>query len=201
MHINLKRFGIAAGLVAALPIMISALAVSGHGPWSRFTIGSLAMVLMLLAIIALFCAPIIAAAFRDVEGAKKTAAISLGVILGGMLGLSVSERLRMYALELAGERASPLVSAIKSYERHHGQPPENLSLLVPDFIDALPDKTPPLTIIVGDEARSRFGGNSWALSASQLWWDSFIYVPGQNYVESTQGRPLKLLGDWAYLYD
>lgn len=192
--------------MAAPFIFINALTVTGHGPWRSLGIETLVLgLLILLAMIALPLALIGAVFLDDRPGPRKVAAISSGIVLGGVFGNWAGGELRMYAFDLAAQRAAPLVTAIEAYERQHGVPPEQLSGLVPEFLDALPDKLPPLKITVGSAARNRFHGNRWVLTAdvpvALLNWDLFVYLPDQNYSDWGQGSTLELLGAWAYAHE
>lgn len=147
----------------------------------------------------------VAVVSRGSTRARKTAAISAGIVLGGWFGNWAGGELRMYAFELAAERAVPLVSAIEAYQRRHGVAPEQLFMLVPELLEALPEKLPPLKITVGSAARNQYHGNPWALTANVpralLNWDLFIYLPDQNYADWAPGSTLELLGAWAYAHE
>lgn len=203
LHRNLKNFGIAAGLMFAPPVIINALALFGHGPWRTQGIEILGLAI-LLGVISLPLALLSAVVLRRSASARNAVAISAGIVFGGVFGNWAGGELRMHAFDLAAERAVPLVSAIHAYERRHGVPPEQLSVLVPEFIEALPDKLPPLKITVGSDARNRYHGNPWALTAdvprALLNWDLFVYLPNQNYAD-VGAASLDLLGAWAYAHE
>lgn len=203
MHRNLKHFVITTGLIAGPLVFINALTVTGHGPWRTQGIEIMGL-LILLGMITLPLALISAVVLRGSTGARNAAAISAGIVLGGVFGNWAGGELRMYAFELAAERAVPLVSAIEAYERRHGVPPEQLSMLVPEFLEALPERLPPLKITVGSAASNQYHGNPWALTAdvprALLNWDIFIYLPNQNYAD-VGAASLDLLGAWAYAHE
>lgn len=109
--------------------------------------------------------------------------------------------MRMKAYELAGERAAVLISAIEHYIETTGAPPERLEQLMPDFVEAIPARLPPLEMVTGEAALKGFYGNQWALlfkAGSGLNWDRLVYLPRQNY-EQVESKTL--LGRWAYLHE
>ena len=109
--------------------------------------------------------------------------------------------MRMEGYERAGERAAVLVTAIEHYIKATGEPPERLEQLVPDFVEAIPSRLPPLEIVMGEAALKGFYGNQWALlfkAGSGLNWDQLVYLPKQNY---DQVESKTLLGRWAYLHE
>lgn len=111
----------------------------------------------------------------------------------------------MYGFELAAARAGPMIKAIEEYTRYNGQPPEVLSALVPNYIDRLPPKLPPLEIVTDPKKLREYGDNPWALTAlvsrGLLNWDRFIYFPDQAYPETGFGGGLERVEDWAYVHE
>lgn len=204
MNGNVKNFFVAAALVGLPPLVINGLTVTGFGPWRTPGIELLALPIFIG--MAIFPFSIIALIFsRYRSSAREVAAVCTGIVLGGLLGNLTGSELRMHAFELAAGRAAPLVAAIEAYEQQHGAPPERLSLLVPSFLQSLPDRLPQIEIAVGDTARERYLGNSWALAAAVprgfLNWDEFIYLPNQNYPSSGLGGTIEHLGAWGYVHE
>lgn len=111
----------------------------------------------------------------------------------------------MYEFELAAERAKPLVAAVEKYVEVNGQPPQELTELVPDYLSHMPQKLPPLEIVADEAALAEYGDNSWALNAlvsrAMMNWDRFIYVPDGKYPASGFGGTLERVGDWAYVHE
>jgi hypothetical protein len=204
MNENVKNFFVAAALVGSPPLVINGLTATGFGPWRTPGIELLALPIFIG--MTIFPFSIIALIYsRYRSSAKEVAAVCTGMVLGGLVGNMAGGELRMYAFELAAARAAPLVDAIEAYERQHGAPPEQLSLLVPTFLQSLPDGLPQIEIAIGDTARKRYLGNSWALAAAVprgfLNWDEFIYLPNQNYPSSDLGGTIERLGSWGYVHE
>jgi hypothetical protein len=184
-------------------LIINGLAMTGHGPWRTLGIELLGLP-VLLGVITLPLAVIAALVFRRSTTVKNVAAISAGIVLGGLAGNWAGSELRMMAFQMAADRAAPVISAIEAFEGRYGTPPKHLSLLVPEFLASIPESLPPLTITVGDEAINRFRGNRWAVTAlasrALLNWDMFVYLPNQNYGD-LGAASMTRLGDWAYLHE
>ena len=70
---------------------------------------------------------------------------------------------------------------------------------------ALPARLPELQVVVGDEARTVYGGNDWALRApvpsGLINWDEFLYFPNGAYLERGFGGWLERVGAWAYVHE
>jgi len=107
---------------------------------------------------------------------------------------------RMFAFELAGERAAPLVAAIERHIAETGFAPSSLTSLVPRWLPELPERVPPLEIAVPG-----YEDNPWMLRASVpsgfINFDQFVYLPNQNYPEQGWGGSLQRLGRWVYLHE
>lgn len=203
MRRSYKYFGVSTALMASPLIIINGLAITGHGPWRTLGIELLSLP-FLLGVITLPFLVIAALVFRRSADLRAVATIAAGIVLGGFVGGWAGGELRMIAFQMAADRAVPVISAIEAFEGKYGAPPEHLSLLVPEFLGAIPEKLPPLTLTIGDEAKSRFQDNRWALSAlvsrGMLNWDSFVYLPDQNYADLGASGTTRL-GDWAYLHE
>ena len=133
------------------------------------------------------------------------------MVIGGALVLLfvptmvVAGKLRMLGFELAAQRATPLVAAIKAYEKDNGAPPATLQELLPRYLPQLPKRIPPLELITGEAARSEYQGNAWVLvaqvSTGLINWDLFMYFPNQQYPELGYGGAIERVADWAYVHE
>jgi hypothetical protein len=63
----------------------------------------------------------------------------IGAVIGLIAGVICASYLRWHAYETAAQQSAGLVAAIERYEETNGQPPKQLSDLVPSFIAAVPD--------------------------------------------------------------
>lgn len=189
----------AALLTAAPSLIMGALPLLGYAPWGRTSLEVVVFFVVVYSAIHVLVALLVMLVSRKWE--EYFPAIMLGVLLGGLAGLQAGTAMRMKAYELAGDRAAVLVTAIEHYIEATGEPPQRLEQLVPDFVEAIPGRLPPLEIVTGEAALKGFYGNQWALlfkAGSGLNWDQLVYLPKQNYdrVESKT-----LLGSWAYLHE
>lgn len=152
-------------------------------------------------VLALGCLP-----FRRLRrGAGPVAAVALSLFVLFVPVAKVSAALRRHGFQLAAQRAEPLVAAIERYRRERGEPPRELSALVPDFLPAMPAQLPPLQIVTGDEAQRVYGGNEWALSSEVsigiLNWDMWLYFPNGAYPRHGFGGWLERIDGWAYVHE
>lgn len=106
-------------------------------------------------------------------------------------------------------RAVPLIAAIRRYENENGKPPEELSALVPKYLD-----TPPYP---GDlakdgwryEAGRRPDDGGWTLwvrshkhrTGLYGFSDAFVYHPSGKYEMYDYGGVLERISDWAYYHE
>ncbi len=131
--------------------------------------------------------------------------IAIGIIGGVSLGGWIGGELRMYGFELAAERAQPVVAAVEKYVEVNGQPPKELTELVPDYLSHMPQKLPPLEIVTDEGKLAEYGDNSWALTAlvsrAMMNWDRFIYVPDGKYPGNGFGGTLERVGGWVYVHE
>ena len=111
--------------------------------------------------------------------------------------------LRMHGFALAAERAEPLIAAIERYIADFGAPPSSLTVLVPRHLAALPEGLPPLRI--ESDPNATHSGKKWMLSApcssGPLNWDSFVYLPEQDYPAHFYGGSVQRMGKWAYVHE
>ncbi|MBU1284983.1 MAG: hypothetical protein KJ989_09755 [Gammaproteobacteria bacterium] len=189
----------AALLTAAPSLIMGALPLLGYAPWGRTSLEVVVFFVVVYSAIHVLVALLVMLVSR--KWREYFPVIMLGVLLGGLAGLQAGTAMRMKAYELAGDRAAVLVSAIEHYIETTGAPPERLEQLVPDFVEAIPGRLPPLEIVTGEAALKGFYGNQWALlfkAGSGLNWDQLVYLPKQNY---DQVESKTLLGRWAYLHE
>lgn len=141
--------------------------------------------------------------------------IGLTMVLGSIILVIVTfyavrfgSEIRMKAFENLARRSRPLVSAIKQFESNYGRPPERLEQLVPEFMEQIPGTGigayPNYEYKVITDKRY-YEGNSWVLVVSTpsgvLNWDTFMYLPNQNYPQSGYGGVLERIDDWAYVHE
>jgi hypothetical protein len=119
------------------------------------------------------------------------------------------EEQRMAGLKQAAERGAPLIEAIRRYEAQHGQPPQRLNQLVPQYIGEIPPTgvrmAPQFELISDPEIlNSLYSKNPWVLSVNcAVGWsfDAMYYYPRQNYPDRIYEGPTERIGDWIYVYD
>lgn len=113
--------------------------------------------------------------------------------------------IRMHGFSLAAERAEPLVAAIEKYHREHGVPPDKFIDLVPRYLAAMPDRLPPLELVIGSEAKRVYHGNDWVLRASVpsggINFDQFMFFPNGAYPDRDYGGLIERIGRWAYVHE
>ena len=151
-------------VIAAAPFLwTSILTVNGTGGWSTAGIELLIFPILLVFIIWLLLSIIRMIQFLarkgQAENEGRSSPITLGIVIGGVLGILVGGELRMYGFELAAERAAPLIEAIESYAHDNSKPPATLDALVPNYLTELPAKLPPLEIVTDSQQLSEYGDN------------------------------------------
>jgi len=93
--------------------------------------------------------------------------------------------------------AAPLVDAIRSYEKAHTNPPQNLEVLVPSYLKSLP--RPPGDLCVGDYLYAA-EGTQWRLAvcirgkANRV----LTYSSRLDYPSGKRSAPVERVGTWAY---
>ena len=127
-------------------------------------------------------------------------------IVGLFAGGSISKHIQMNALAQLAEHSKPLIAAIKNYDRKLGHPPNSLDELVPEFIPKVP--TTGIGVSPNYEFESltnssTYGKNPWVLYINHptghlMSFDSFIYLPLQDYSVLSYGHVVWRIGDWAY---
>ncbi len=125
-----------------------------------------------------------------------------------VFGLILSQPIKRKALEHVMARAEPLIAAIRLYQDANGWPPEHLSALVPGQLTAIP------TPGIGVTTEFRYhrpspddgsDGNQWWLTVrppvASVGFNTFIYLPNQNYPKRGWGGVLERIGTWAYVHE
>lgn len=133
---------------------------------------------------------------------------SLVLMVAIFLGLRLGHHVRMAAFHALSERSAPLVKAIHTFAATHGQPPTDLSKLVPEFLPAIPTTGmaayPHYDYHVGEKA-DKINGNPWFLvvftPSGGINFDQFMYLPLQNYPEHEYREGLQRIADWAYVHE
>ena len=113
----------------------------------------------------------------------------------------------MNAFHSLAERSKPMVNAIRAYEQKHGNPPDSLDALVPEFIPFVPTTGigayPKYDYSVVTNAD--YGGNPWIITiftpSGGINFDQFMYWPLTNYPAKGYGGWIERVGDWAYVHE
>lgn len=197
-------------VITATPFLWpSFLMVRGTGGWS--TAGIELLVFPVLIALFIWSLGLIVRLVRFLAKRQRTdkegwsSQITMGIIIGGVLGIWLGGELRMYGFELAAKRAEPMIEAIEKYTHDNGQPPERLSALVPNYLTELPTKLPPVEIVTDPKKLLEYGNNPWALTAlvsrGLMNWDRFVYFPDQAYPERGFGGSIERVRNWAYVHE
>jgi hypothetical protein len=192
---------------SALPVLIlrQYQAVTPVGHWSLLYFELPYLIGLLAAACSLLVLPffVLRRATRFSALAWLLAAIVyLPLAMGGLL---IGNQIRFRAFDRLALRSAPLVSAIHSYETDQGQPPPDLSALVPKYLQQVPRTGmmayPDYHYYVGSAAQ-RHDGNPWVLvvftPCGAINFDQFMYFPLQNYPKRGYGGSLARIRDWAY---
>ncbi|MEK7309919.1 MAG: hypothetical protein AAB038_03795 [Planctomycetota bacterium] len=136
--------------------------------------------------------------------------IGVIVITTGLPSICIGLSIRMNEFQKLAQRSTPLINAIKNYERKYGVPPQSIEVLIPEFLDKFPKTGMPTypnyvyKILSSDEA-SHYAGNPWIISVATTLtmtdFDCFIYLPKQNYPREGYGGSLEKISDWAYVHE
>jgi len=135
------------------------------------------------------------------------------LVLAGFSGVAlpltpVILEVRPRAFRQLANHSTPLVEAIRAYERDRGAPPTDLRQLVPGYLGAVPGTgmaaCPDYVYTRGEVAR-KISGCEWMLevpcSSGILNWDVFVYFPSGEYPDRGWGGWLEPIGDWAYVHE
>ncbi|MHB0851156.1 hypothetical protein [Stutzerimonas nitrititolerans] len=130
-----------AAIIAAIPCLImGAFPLLGYAPWKRSSVDVFVLVAIIYSLLHVVAALVIMMLARKSKDFLPS--ITLGILVGGTIGLPLSSAMRMEGYERAGERALPLINAIERFIGETGAPPQRLEQLVPTFIPSLPDGVP-----------------------------------------------------------
>ena len=201
---------IVAGLIycsvlGALDVLGAYLAVAPQGgEWLSWCLFVASMISMLLFLVAVPVALVFSLSTKWRRTALSVLICCVLFVITGRAGGSVAHRIRMNALRAAAERSAPLIEAIKAYTADHLQPPDELGVLVPRYIEQIPETgmaaSPRYGYLVARPGRS--GDSPWRLyvpvPGAMRGFDEFFYLPDQDYGRLGTHTPL---GDWAYIYD
>lgn len=195
-------------LPLALFPLLQYLAVARYGSVSFLWCELIMLLPFLAALLALVVAPFLFLIRRVRPFAIRLLVAAVVLVVSVFVGLRLGGSVRMAAFHGLAKRSAPLVQAIRSYEIRHGAPPPALADLVPEFLPSIPSTGmaayPSYTYFVGERA-TRFNGNPWALfiftPSGGINFDSFIYLPLQNYPKHGFGGSLETVSDWAYVHE
>jgi hypothetical protein len=112
---------------------------------------------------------------------------------------------RLYGFHRIARNSAPLVAAINAYNQQHGQPPQNLSDLVPNYLAKVPDTgMGAYPEYLYDRYNANQMGDPWQLLILTPFNDRagnyFLYLPEQNYMEALNGTYYKKIDDWVYFF-
>lgn len=147
------------------------------------------------------------AAFSPSRRHRLVSTMLLAAIAWGSLFFVPNVRgLRQPGLVRMTQRATPLLSAIKTYRTDNGRYPDRLEALVPRYLPEIPG-----TGAVGyprfeyrlpnDNALFRSYELRVATSIGVLNWDVFVYWPERNYPAQMYGGSVERIRDWAYVHE
>jgi len=206
-NVVVKAVGLAALPLVYLPFSQYA-ATSSWGSQMFVELGIIFILPMFVVVPVLLLAPILWL-FRKTRRAALVALVfAVTYLLAMVVAVNSGHWIRMKGFSRLANRTKPLVAAIRGYEAKYGHPPEKLSILVPDFIRAIPTTQmrayPRFEYIVGEKAKD-FDNNPWVLTvftpSGGINFDQFIYLPRQNYPNRGYGGYIERLGDWAYVHE
>jgi hypothetical protein len=189
---------------SALALFVVTAEVFGLGSF-RFEFAMLSA----LAVIPLLLG-LLAATWRGTR-ALASRAILIGLIPLLLLypSLTIASRARRAAFARLADRSSPLVSAIRTYERRHGVPPPSLAALVPKELPLVP-KTgmrayPDYSYVRSDPSALPSRRPRWELSVPCSTGgtnaDEFVYWPDEDYPTTTGSGDFERIRHWAYLHE
>jgi hypothetical protein len=133
---------------------------------------------------------------------------SLAAVACFAFGLTLSFPIKRAGLDGVMRRAEPLIEAIRKHEATSGRPPDELAELVPNYLPAIPTPgigTSPEFYYRRPSPESDLEGNPWMLEVRPpvfgIGFDTFIYLPKQNYPHRGWGGVLERIGTWAYVHE
>ena len=129
----------------------------------------------------------------------------IGVVLLFVLAPKFATGFAVYRAKILamGERARPMIAAIKQYEVDHGVPPGNLGALVPTYLpDGIPATGIPASPQFAYRLPERGKAGTWSLWIPSpirtfMTFDAGVfYDPSEDY-----GQSFERIGDWGYHHD
>ena len=122
-----------------------------------------------------------------------------------VFSLKFGNDFRMHAFAAMGERFSPLINAIKLYEKENGVPPRELKLLEPKYLAKVPTSTGLASYPEFHYETVKEADHSWEISvpcsSGLLNWDVFFYWPSEKYPSTAYGGVVEPINNWAYVYE
>ncbi len=136
--------------------------------------------------------------------ARGTLAV-VGFLVVSIALLRPASALRRDAFESFSERSRPLIEAIRAYEQREGQPPPELSALVPSYLPELPSTGMRVCPAYGYEVGERVAerqGSDWILVVEcyslPVGWDTLVYYPDAPPEWSNFGDLVHTYGNWVF---
>src|SRR5262245_15567529 len=134
------------GLGLILPCVLSLLLLATGSPWRKPGSELLVLPGLFMIPVALLALPLLA--IRRARRAAGVVALASGALAAGtILGIMIDGSLRMHAFSGAALRARPLVAAIRQFEAEHARPPDRIEDLLTEYLQAIPDRLPPLELV------------------------------------------------------
>jgi hypothetical protein len=182
------------------------MALARHGS-REFLLLWFVLVFPFLAAVPILLGSLVGLAFHRVRRHSAALAVcSVAYLIAFIISFRVADSVRMSAFHQLAERNKPLVTAVRSFERKHGHPPESLRALVPEFLPSVPSTGmgayPEYNY---STASTNYEGNPWVLTVftpqEGINFDQFMYFPLTNYPKTGYGGWLEKVGDWAYVHE
>lgn len=192
-------------VVCGIDILTSYLAVSEYGTRGMMD-GSfvLEMISIFLAIY-LILISLIGIIFKQIRIISSLILIASFIFIPlTWTGLRLGTKAYIYAFKRVAIQSRPLISAIQSYDKKYGHPPEKLQDLVPEFMNKIPRTG------IADNPNYEYRVLSYGVNEVDHWklsikpprndYDIFFYYPSeQYYIKDITGRNKKIEG-WAYIF-
>lgn len=200
-----RRVALATLLAWGPMVLWHATTLAGLGPWSVRGTELFLLVVPLALLGALVAGFVVMLAPRRRDMALQVLVTCCVLLLTFVPALWLSNWLRMRGFARAGERAMPVVEAMERCFAATGAVPDTVEALVPQWLDRMPSRIPPLGVLSQATAGGDLGNNRWALVADVpsgfINWDVFVYLPDQQYPARGWGGWLQRLGNWAYVHE
>lgn len=144
------------------------------------------------------------------------AALWIFCLCGIFIGFCGDLFFRPFAMRKTATQMTPLISALNEYRIRHNHYPDDVSELVPSFIQELPGTEMCSYPDIDYEKRDFVEGYDKNLKKSQfdtggyeisiytgflMNFDQFIYWPSENYPYYTHGGNVEFIASWAYIHE